>query len=205
MSATIRHYDENARAFFDSTRDVDMTPLYERFLPWVPAGGAILDAGCGSGRDTLAFRERGYRVTAFDASPELARLAERHTGQAVHVLRFEELEWQEAFNGIWACASLLHVPEDQLPEALHRLTRALKPCGVVYASFKYGQGERLQGGRSFTDLDEERLARILAGNPDLAILGTWTTGDKRPGREEEVWLNTLLQRQAGPESSTRSR
>ena len=195
MSATIRHYDDNARAFFDSTRDVDMTPLYERFLPRVPAGGAILDAGCGSGRDTLAFRERGYRVTAFDASPELARLAETHTGQAVHVLRFEELEWEEAFDGIWACASLLHVPRGQLANAFGLLARALKPGGVLYASFKYGTREHSRGGRHFTDLDEENLGRILAQVPALSVLETWQTEDQRPGREAETWLNALLRKQ----------
>lgn len=198
MSATIRHYDQNARAFFDSTRDVDMTPLYERFLPWVPAGGAILDAGCGSGRDTLAFRERGYRVTAFDASPELARLAETHTGQVVHVLRFEELEWQGAFDGIWACASLLHVPRGQLADAFGRLARALKPGGVLYASFKYGTGEHPRGGRHFTDLDEAELSRVLARIPNLTVLDTWQTPDQRPGREAESWLNALLRKQEDP-------
>jgi len=193
MSDTIHHYDENARAFLDGTRDVDMTPLYERFLPRVPAGGAILDAGCGSGRDTLAFRERGYRVTAFDASPELARLAEAHTGQTVHVLRFEDLEWEEAFDGIWACASLLHVPRGQLADAFRRLARALKPGGVLYASFKYGTGDHFRGGRHFTDLDEEELSRIIARIPDLTVLDTWQTPDQRPGREEESWLNALFQ------------
>lgn len=194
MAATISHYDANARAYFEQTRDVDMAPLYEPFLAWVPTGGAILDAGCGSGRDARAFRERGYRVTAVDASSELARLAEAHTGLAVHVQRLEELNWRDRFDGIWACASLLHLAAGELPAAFQRLGRALKPGGVLYASFKYGQGDHQREGRHFTDLNEARLAEITAAVPELAIHQWWCSADRRPDRTGQGWLNALLQR-----------
>ncbi|HKL78610.1 MAG TPA: class I SAM-dependent methyltransferase [Gammaproteobacteria bacterium] len=194
MAATIDHYDQNARSYFEQTRDVDMRPLYEPFLAWIPAGGAILDAGCGSGRDTRAFQERGYRVTAIDAAPELARLAEAHAGIAVHVQRLEELNWRDRFDGIWACASLLHLPAGDLPDAFQRLGRALKPGGVLYASFKYGQGEHQREGRHFTDLDADRLAEITAAAPELAIYQWWYTADRRADRTAQGWLNALLQR-----------
>lgn len=189
---TTRYYTENAQTFFADTVAVAMTPLYSRFLPYIPPGGHILDAGCGSGRDTLAFLQKGYRVTAFDASPSLADLAERHTGQPVQVLRFEDLEWDREFDGIWACASLLHVPPADLPHALNRLALALRPRGILYASFKHGRGERAHQGRRFTDIDEAGLQALLGQVPGLTELETWITEDLRPARAAERWLNTLL-------------
>jgi SAM-dependent methyltransferase len=162
-----------------------MAPLYTRFLARIPAGGHILDAGCGSGRDALAFRKLGYAVIAFEASPTLARLASNYCGLQVEVRRFQEIEWQDAFDGIWAGASLLHVPMTELPEVLRRLERALKPDGVLYASFKYGAGEREHGGRRFTDLDETGLAALVEAVSALAVLETWVSGDRREGREGE--------------------
>jgi len=190
----INFYDQNAGEFFADTSEVDMAQLYGRFLPFLGEGTAILDAGCGSGRDALAFAKLGYSVTAFDASPALVVLAERHTGQPVHCLRFQDMTWQEAFDGIWACASLLHIPSAELPDVMDRLRTALKPGGILYASFKYGSGEREHQGRRFTDLDEPGLAGLLAQVPGLEPVETWTTGDLRPGRESERWLNTLLRR-----------
>ncbi len=189
---TTRYYSENAPVFFADTVAVAMDPLYARFLPHIPPGGHILDAGCGSGRDTLAFLERGYQVTAFDASPSLASLAERHTGQPVRVLRLQDMEWSQTFDGIWACASLLHVPAAELPEVMGRLAGALRPGGVLYASFKYGHGERERQGRRFTDLDVAGLRALLAQVPGLTEPETWISQDLRPGRAAERWLNTLL-------------
>ncbi len=190
------YYNQNADVFFDDTVEVDMKPLYARFLKLLADHVAILDAGCGSGRDALAFAKLGYSVTAFDASPALVALAERHTGQPVHCLRFQDMTWQQQFDGIWACASLLHVPGEELPDVMGRLRAALKPGGILYASFKYGSGEREHQGRRFTDLDEPGLAGLLAQVPGLVPVETWTTGDLRPGRESERWLNTLLRRTA---------
>ena len=167
------YYENNAQAFFDETIGVDMAPLYERFLAHVPAGGQILNAGCGSGRDALALLRAGYRVEAFDASPTLAALAETHCGLPVQVLRFHDITWKDRFDGIWACASLLHVPTVELPDVLRRLASALKPDGVLYASFKYGGGEREHKGRRFTDLDETCLAELLCVVPEFVELETW--------------------------------
>jgi SAM-dependent methyltransferase len=109
-------------------------------------------------------------------------------------LRFQEISWQQQFDGIWACASLLHVPPVELPDVMQRLHRALKPGGVLYASFKYGRGERDHHGRRFTDMDERGLAELLHHVSELDPLETWTTGDRRPDREAERWLNTLLRK-----------
>jgi SAM-dependent methyltransferase len=190
---TTAYYTQQAEAFVRETQSVDMSRLYERFLPHLPSGAHILDAGCGSGRDTRAFRERGFRVTAFDASPAIAALAEAYLEMPVAVMRFQEIDWPRRFDAIWACASLLHVSGAELPAVMRRLAHALKPGGLLYASFKYGEGEQIRNGRHFTDLDETGLADLLKQTPELIEVETWVTGDVRPGRESERWLNTLLQ------------
>ncbi|MCF7991839.1 MAG: class I SAM-dependent methyltransferase [Thiohalocapsa sp.] len=188
------YYERNAAAFFAETVAVDMGSLHRRFLSRLPERAAILDAGCGSGRDARAFAALGHQITAFDACPGLVALAEAHLGQTVHCLQFRDIAWERQFDGIWACASLLHVPAAELPDVMRRLSRALKNDGVLYASFKYGRGEREHRGRRFTDLDEAGLGALLEHVPELEPLETWTTGDLRPGRETERWLNTLLKR-----------
>ncbi|SFL04837.1 class I SAM-dependent methyltransferase [Azotobacter beijerinckii] len=103
MSDTHRYYETQARQFFAETVGLEMGELHRRFLDAIPAGGHLLDAGCGSGRDAKAFLARGYRVTAFDASPALAGLASEHLGQSVAVRRFAEVEETALYDGIWAC------------------------------------------------------------------------------------------------------
>jgi SAM-dependent methyltransferase len=186
------YYQQHAGTFFADTVGVDMTPLYRRFLPLLPDRAQILDAGCGSGRDARAFADLGHWVTAFDASPALVALAGSHLGRPVQCLRLQDVAWRDAFDGVWACASLLHVPAAELAGVVRRLCDALRPGGVLYASFKYGGGEREHHGRRFTDLDEPGLAELLRQVPGLAPVETWTTGDLRPGREAERWLNALL-------------
>lgn len=189
---TIRYYSENAASFFRETVGVQMSPLYDRFLRLIPPDGHILDAGCGSGRDALFFRSRGYRVTAFDGSEKLAHLAAEHTGLDVMVLRLQDVTWVKRFDGVWACASLLHVPAIDLAHTVRRLANALKPTGILYASFKYGQGEHERNGRIFTDLDETGFEALIndAGRPET--VETWISADVRPGRGNELWFNALL-------------
>lgn len=195
VDETIEYYDSRAVDFARDTLKVDMNTLYAPFLAQVPAGGSILDAGCGAGRDARAFAQAGYRVTAFDASPALVAVARDVCGLAVACLRFESVDWVACFDGVWACASLLHVPRPELGAALSRLGLALVPGGVLYASFKYGTGERQHGGRRFTDLDEVGIATLLTEVAlPLRLEQTWVTGDRRPGREAESWLNLLVRR-----------
>ena len=101
------------------------------FLDNVPAGGAVLEAGCGSGRDALVFLRAGRAVTAFDGSAEMVRRASAHTGLPVRHMTFQEMDWDSAFDGVWASASLLHVPRAELPAVMQRIVRALKPRGVA--------------------------------------------------------------------------
>ena len=196
-SDTIAYYNDNAEAFFSDTAGVDMSDLHRRFLQEIPAGGLILDAGCGSGRDSKAFLGLQYRVRAFDASPELARKASEHIGQAVSTQTFDDVTEVACYDGVWACASLLHLPESALPKALGHLWTALKPAGTLYVSFKLGETERGHNGRHFTDATEARLNGWLAKLADVESIEYWITPDQRPGRQEH-WLNALVRRRYAP-------
>lgn len=188
---TINYYQHNADSFFTATVAVDMSSLYAPFVEALTPPELILDAGCGSGRDAKAFAEMGYRVEAFDASSEMVARAARYSGLPVRQHSFTDISETARYDGIWCCASLLHVPGDELPGVMQRLATALKPGGVWYVSFKYGTGEREKEGRRFTDLDEAGLTALVAALADIDITRMWQTLDKRPDRSE-TWLNALL-------------
>lgn len=192
---TLSYYDVNAEAFFAQTIDVDMTPLYERFLAHIPTGGHIVDAGCGSGRDSKAFIERGYQVTAFDASRALAEKASGLLGINVQCRTFGDMTEVNTFDGVWACASLLHVRKSDLAAVIGKLTDALRAGGVLYASFKAGTGERIdEGGRHFTDMTPASLHSLLDRQAQLGVIDVWQTIDRRGDRPAQSWWNILARR-----------
>ncbi|WP_417436814.1 class I SAM-dependent methyltransferase [Idiomarina abyssalis] len=191
-NTTLTFYNQNAQDFTDSTIRVDMSALYREFLPTITPNGHILDAGCGSARDAAYFKQQGFTVSAFDASEELAALASQHLQQTVEVSTFQQLNRVNQYDGIWCCASLLHVPKNELPNVFIRLQNALKPNGILYVSFKYGTTERVDNGREFTDLTEQLLSDLINQHTQLSIVKHWQSVDQRPGRESEMWLNALL-------------
>ncbi|WP_276756295.1 class I SAM-dependent methyltransferase [Pseudoalteromonas marina] len=191
-STTLTYYNNNAQTFSDSTLNVDMSALYAEFLPHVKQHGHILDAGCGSARDAAYFKNQGFTVSAFDASPALAKLASNYLQQPVEIKTFQELECVNKYDGIWCCASLLHVPKAELSQVFLKLQNALKANGVLYVSFKYGTQERVHNGREFTDLNESALTALITQYTDFKIIKQWQTVDQRPERESQVWLNALI-------------
>ena len=188
---TLHYYQNHAQDFFNGTVNVDMTPLYEAFTQHLTHGARVLDAGCGSGRDAKAFHEMGYQVDAFDASSAMVELARQHTGLPVQLMTFSEIDGKAQYDGIWCCASLLHVPSSELPAVMQKIADALKPGGIWYVSFKYGNGERVQGERRFTDLNEEGLRMGISNITDVSITSLWVTKDYRQERSER-WLNGIL-------------
>jgi hypothetical protein len=120
-------------------------------------------------------------------------LAAVYLGQAVSVCRFDEFVSAVPVDGIWACASLLHVAAAELPLVLAHLVQPLRVGGHVYCSFKYGDGMVSRAGRTFTQLDESGLAQLLAGLP-LEAVTVWQTGDLRAGRADERWLNAIVRK-----------
>ena len=191
QNGTLNWYRENAGDFIARTADLDMAALYRPFLAQVPSGGRILDLGCGAGAAALYFARRGYAVLAADGCRELCDYTRRRVGCAVRCMRFEELDDTDAFDGVWACASLLHVKKAELPRVLRLIRRALKKNGVFYASFKYGETERDGGGRMFSDFTEDSLRALLEETGGFREIALWTTRDVRPERAEERWVNAL--------------
>jgi SAM-dependent methyltransferase len=149
------YYDRNADAFVAGTIAADMAAFYGPFLARVPDGGAILDAGCGSGRDSRRFKDRGYAVTAFDASEAMVRRSAALLGQPVLHLRLQDLAFADAFDGVWACASLLHVPRAEMGDVLGRLALVLLGAGLLVAGYLEGQ----------------QVAHRLGPRPDLRLPG----------------------------------
>lgn len=188
---SVNYYNQQAATYYSATVDVDMQPVYQRFLPYLPEGGHILDAGCGSGRDAKKFMDLGFKVTAFDASKELVNLAKQHSGLAIKHSTFIDFSTATPVNGIWACASLLHLPLSELAATLNHLAKFLVEGGAFYCSFKYGQNEISRDGRHFTNLDETQLEQLIKNLP-LTLAEYWISGDLRPGREQEAWLNAVL-------------
>jgi SAM-dependent methyltransferase len=194
VNQTIGFYDENAEDFFQRSVDADMARGHADFTALAAPGGRILDAGCGSGRDSLAFARLGFRVTPMEASAKLAALASAHTGLPVEVMTFDQIAWREEFDGVWACASLLHVPRAELPAAVTRLRDALVPGGVLWMSFKYGAQERFANGRHFTDLDEAGAGPLIEAVGGLSLISLTVTDDSREDRPGERWLSVLCRR-----------
>ncbi|MCG6648886.1 class I SAM-dependent methyltransferase [Acinetobacter baumannii] len=187
---TIDYYNIYSDQFAKSTFNVDMESLYHPFLAHLPSTARILDLGCGSGRDSLAFKKKGYEVDAWDYSEELVKKAHELTGINVRHQSFYDLDDVELYNGIWACASLLHCERDRLAEVLQKILCALKPNGVIYMSFKYGDSDRDKDGRKFTDLDENQADALLEQFDNVQQIKQWVTLDQRPDRQEK-WLNLL--------------
>ena len=194
MDPTIDYYNLNAENFIESTQNVDMHHAQDRFLQLLDENASILDFGCGSGRDTRYFLDKGYQVTATDGSAEICRLASSFTGIEVQEMLFQELDDIDTYDGIWACSSILHLPKNELLLVIRKMCNALKDTGVIYTSFKYGDFEGVRNGRYFTDFNEDSIKKFIAGIPELTIEDHWITGDVRPGRGDERWLNLILRK-----------
>lgn len=192
MNTTISYYNQNAKDFIANTKNADMTPLYEKFITYLPTNSMLLDCGCGSGRDTKYFIQHGYNVTALDASQVLCQMAHEITGHKILCMTFSQIQWENKFDGVWACASLLHLSKQELPDIFYKIAKALKIGGYLYCSFKYGNYEGERNGRYFTDLTEKTLrdATIISR---LKTIEQWQTEDVRPERKEK-WLNTILKK-----------
>lgn len=194
MNKTIEYYNKNANNYFNSTVNANMSHIYTEFFKLLPPGGKILDAGCGSGRDSLYFLEKGYQVVAFDASAEIVKRSSQLIGQAVKLATFEEFQGDDVFDGIWACASLLHVQKNRMGAAIQNLADHLKPQGLFYMSFKYGDQDYEKEGRHFTCYREDSFSDLIFRVPFLAIVRMFKTVDVRPERPGEYWLNCFLKR-----------
>jgi len=194
MNQTIDYYNKNSEKFYKNTVHIDLSELYPKFLRHIPDNGTILDLGCGSGRDSLYFLEKGYIVTSVDASEEMVRLSSELTGQKTQYLRMQDIEFKNEFNGIWACASLLHIDKKLTESVFNILCNALRDNGVLYASYKYGKGTSILEDRYYNNYDETSFAEVIDNVNNFEILTYWITKDLRPDRIDEKWLNVILKK-----------
>lgn len=194
MVDTIDYYNRNVQDFVDRTVSVDFTRIHKVFLELLPRDARILDFGCGSGRDTKYFLDCGYQVDAMDGSIELCRAASEYTGIHVKQMLFQDLAEEEKYDGIWACASILHVKKTELPDIIRKMSLATKENGIIYISFKCGDYEGERNGRYFTDMTEISMKELLVDFPELKVEKQWITGDVRADRGDERWLNMILRK-----------
>lgn len=194
MNSTLDYYNMNAKEFVKETVNIDFSETQKRFLDKLDNGDPILDFGCGSGRDTKYFLSKGLNVEAIDGSKEICKLASEYTGIKVRQMRFQDLEEVNRYNGIWACASILHLCKEELLSVINKMIIALKDNGVIYISFKNSEFEGLRNGRYFIDFTVEKFNEFVKDIDHVYIEDTWITGDLRPGKENEEWLNLILRK-----------
>ena len=191
---TINYYNEMSQEFIDSTVNVDFTMTQNKFMNKLQAGCHILDFGCGSGRDSKCFINKGFQVTAIDGSIELCKYASELTGLNVKHMYFQELCDIDVYDAIWACSSILHLPYYDLKDVMAKMIVALKQNGIIYTSFKYGKYEGERNGRYFIDMDDDKFKNFIINYPNITVEELWITGDVRPGRKNEQWLNVILRK-----------
>ena len=186
------YYDKNPDKFYQDTVHVDMGEFYQIFLPLVRDGGKILDVGCGSGRDLRKFKNLGYEPVGIDASIEMVKKAKALSEVEVLNLKFSEITWEHEFDGLWASASLLHVPVNEIPNTIKLLWKSLKRSSPFFMSFKYGENSYTKNERHFQNYTEVTIEPILDNLEEHKVEEIWVTADKRANRQDENWLNLVL-------------
>ncbi|QDU33987.1 putative S-adenosyl-L-methionine-dependent methyltransferase TehB [Poriferisphaera corsica] len=188
------YYNEHAASFVEDTLQVDMKHLYGRFEKYLKEHDSVLDLGCGSGRDSLYFKRKGYKVTALDFSENLAEMASQVIGNEVIIQDMRKLSFTSAFDAIWASASILHICRDDIAKVMRNCHRALVDHGVFYSSFKYGDREEVRRGRHFNFYDEASFGELVESVGGFQIVEMLKTVDARSKRADEFWLNVIMKK-----------
>ena len=193
---TLAHYDANAKSFWEGTLDHDVTQNIAALLRHIETAAPykILDFGCGPGRDLAAFTQLGHEAIGLDGSSRFVEMARAHSGCTVWQQDFLALDLpSEHFDGIFANASLFHVPSEALPCVLAELRDALKPGGVLFSSNPRGQNQEGWSGQrygAYHDLENWRRLLTAAGFVELEH---YFRPEGLP-REQQPWLATVWRR-----------
>ena len=186
------YYESNAEHYAAETFSADMSEQYQRFLPLLKKGAKILDVGSGSGRDACYFQKHGYQVTALEPSKNLCREIRKVFSGEIICSDIQNYRPKERYDGIWACASLIHLQEEEILRFFEKIDLYLNDNGVVYVSGKNGisTGE-VEDGRFFLEFTERLVEKILTVNEQLKPEQLWYTEDVS-GRQGFRWLNVVL-------------
>ncbi len=189
---TLAHYNDTAEAFWEGTRAHDVSQNIHALLSHLEAGPSrILDFGCGPGRDLRAFRDLGHEAVGLDGAVRFAEMARHHTGCEVLHQDFLALDLPAAhFDGVFANASLFHVPAQELPRVLGEIRGALRSRGVLFSSNPHGRNEEgWRGGRHGTYLDLEAWRAVVTAAGFVELEHYY----RPPGlpRSQQPWLATV--------------
>lgn len=194
---SIDYYNRYAVPYYEETVDASMEEVMKPFVELLSEeseNAEVLDLGCGSGRDTLLLEEYGFYVTPMDGSEEMCKLAEVNTDKEVLQMTYDEMEFDDVFDGIWACASLIHLTEDEMRKVMKKLVQALKENGVLYFSVHRGDRDGIYHGLYFHDYNRRELQSLMEEYPELEVVDIWTTQDVRSEKSDKLWLNVLARK-----------
>ena len=194
---SIDYYNRYAVPYYEETVDASMEEVMKPFVELLSEeseNAEVLDLGCGSGRDTLLLEEYGFYVTPMDGSEEMCKLAEVNTDKEVLQMTYDEMEFDDVFDGIWACASLIHLTEDEIRKVMKKLVQALKENGVLYFFVLLGDRDGIYHGRYFHDYNRRELQSLMEEYPELEVVDIWTTQDVRSEKSDKLWLNVLARK-----------
>lgn len=194
MNKTIDYYNEYADSYYQKTVGVDLDMTRQRFAAYLPTEARIIDIGCGSGRDVLAFSNMGYNAIGLDASEELVKLAVETLGVKAFCANMSTWISGEPYDGIWSCASLMHLNDEECKRFFENLRYNLKLGGSIYISVKSGieTGEDA-AGRYMRDYTSEEIEALINTVPGLKIREIWYTEDTL-SRRDFKWLNIIAVR-----------
>ena len=194
---SIDYYNRYAVPYYEETVDASMEEVMKPFVELLSGeseNAEVLDLGCGSCSDTLLLEEYGFYVTAIDGSDEMCKLADVNTDKEVLQMTYDEMEFDDVFDGIWACASLIHLTEDEMRKVMKKLVQALKENGVLYFSVHRGDRDGIYHGRYFHDYNRRELQCLMEEYPELEVVDIWTTQDVRSEKSDKLWLNVLARK-----------
>lgn len=191
---TNKFYDTHAEQFINGTIDIDMSTVYERVEKQIKVGGKILDVGFGSGRDSLYFMHRGYNVVSIDNSEEIVNRGQIILHSEVLEVDVRDIAYSEEFDAVWACATMVHLNDQEFMDVLKRLVDALKPEGIIYISARYGDFEGDVQGRYMNYVDEKQIERTLSTVTNVDVVDQWIDDDLRDEFDDLQWFNIILRK-----------
>lgn len=197
---TLNAYNASAQEFTKNTEALHPEEQAKHFLQLLP-GNRILDLGCGPGRDAEVFVERGHQVTGIDLSPQMIEIARSRVTAQFHVMDMESLDFPPShFDGIWASASLLHVPQKNIPRLIGNLYSLLVEEGIFYFSLKKGSGEHLQYDPRYGNLqkfwsffEKEEIEQIVK-QTGFEVVKSVISEKKSTYQEYPLWVNVICKK-----------